>query len=262
MSAKTPLFVFRPAGPHWETGRVPSLGATRTRGSSLRRVAVFVATLLCVCFTGHGEPRAPIAPDPGAALTIRVFDYAGLKTGDLDMATQEAAAILLRAGVPTAWLPCRTNHPSSNAPVCAPTADPTALAMRILAIAVPVEGFEGHAIFGFAFPPGRNGFANAASIFWSRVEDLAAMTKVRPARLLAAILAHEIGHLLLGENSHYPVGLMKAVWDEPEVRQISQNSLAFWAGQHRTLRDAVEKRAVAAGLHRPPANLAAVFPSR
>ncbi|MEO5822443.1 MAG: hypothetical protein ABIT71_18195 [Vicinamibacteraceae bacterium] len=33
------------------------------------------------------------------------------------------------------------------------------------------------------------------------------------ALILGRVTAHEIGHLLLGTNSHAPTGLMQATWD-------------------------------------------------
>ncbi len=197
------------------------------------------ATLLCICCTGHSEDRLAV---PADALTFRVFNYAGVNAGALRTASEEAAALFLRAGVPTVWNPCRTNREGSDEPVCKSTHDPTVLTMRILAAALPMSNLRSHSIFGFAFPRGRSGFASMACVFWDRVQELAESKNVNAARLLAVILVHEAGHLLLGENSHYPAGVMKAVWDGKEVYQASRNSLSFWPAQQDALRDAVRGR--------------------
>ncbi len=45
-------------------------------------------------------------------------------------------------------------------------------------------------------------------------------------------MAHELGHLLLGVNSHAPTGLMHVPWYKKELDSIAQGSLLFtsWNG--------------------------------
>jgi hypothetical protein len=219
---------------------------------TLRRIALGFATFLCACFTGHGESLEPPSDLEEAPLTFRMYDFAGLDSEALETASEQTSALFRRAGVPIGWVLCRTNaHP--QAPPCPFTSDPTVLAMRILAVPIPPFGADRHTIFGFAFPPGRNGFGNAAGVFWNRIREAAVNKKLNPASLLAAIVAHEAGHLLLGERSHFTVGIMKASWDDAEMRQIGQNALAFWPGQKDALHRAVRHRLeTARSRSRPP----------
>jgi hypothetical protein len=161
----------------------------------------------------------------------------------IELASSNAAAMFKQVGIRTAWVPCGTNHPASIAPPCEANPDPTVIAMRILSVPLPMQHSHSYAVFGFTFPAGPSGFASTANVFWSRVRDLSDAYGVHPGRLLAAIIAHEAGHLLLGENSHYPVGIMKAVWDDAEVRRIAQNSLFFSSGQTNALQKGVRERA-------------------
>ena len=261
MFAKPPSSIPQPACPDLEQGRLSPLDATRTSGHFLRRIAICIATLLLACYTGHGEVRPPDSGKADASLTLRVYDFAGLDSGALQLASEEAKRIFQHVGIETAWVRCRTNFDAPDAPSCPPTRDPTVLAMRILAVPLPMVGLDSHFIFGFAFPPGPNGFANTASLFWSRIEELSGQQNLNPGRLLAAILVHEAGHLLLGKGSHYPVGVMKAVWTEAEMQLISRSSLAFWPKQEAKLHDAVEQRMIAAGPRRPGVEVAWVYPS-
>ena len=54
--------------------------------------------------------------------------------------------------------------------------------------------------------------ANRASIFYPRIRAHASLTGGHSAVALAFVMAHEIGHVLLSEDSHAPSGLMRANW--------------------------------------------------
>ncbi len=40
-------------------------------------------------------------------------------------------------------------------------------------------------------------------------------------------MAHELGHLLLGSNSHSGMGIMRAHWQSEELRRLSRGGLWF-----------------------------------
>jgi hypothetical protein len=60
--------------------------------------------------------------------------------------------------------------------------------------------------------------------------------------LLGDVLAHEIGHLLLGSNSHSVSGIMSAHWYGDELRRISEATIFFVPSQSRTIRDRLASR--------------------
>jgi hypothetical protein len=49
-------------------------------------------------------------------------------------------------------------------------------------------------------------------------------------------MAHEIAHLLLGTNSHSMVGIMKARWQEEDLRSARKGELLFTLAQSQTMR--------------------------
>ena len=53
--------------------------------------------------------------------------------------------------------------------------------------------------------------------------------------LLAHVIAHEIGHLLLPHVPHSATGLMKAEWDKALVREAAAGSLTFTDAQIKRL---------------------------
>jgi hypothetical protein len=58
-----------------------------------------------------------------------------------------------------------------------------------------------------------------ATIYIDRVEWLAHEAGGDSRALLGRAIAHELGHLLLASTSHGPIGLMRALWSQDEVRR-------------------------------------------
>jgi hypothetical protein len=50
------------------------------------------------------------------------------------------------------------------------------------------------------------------------------------------VIAHELGHLLLGTASHSPTGLMSAVWQDPELQQAARTNLFFTGREGERMR--------------------------
>jgi hypothetical protein len=63
---------------------------------------------------------------------------------------------------------------------------------------------------------------------------------------MGAIIAHEIGHLLLGSNAHAAIGIMRAHWQDAELRMLSKGELLFTTEQGARMRTNLvqEERAV------------------
>jgi hypothetical protein len=75
------------------------------------------------------------------------------------------------------------------------------------------------------------------AIFLSRVRARVEMYrgKLSLATLLGCVLAHEIGHLLLGPE-HSPDGIMRADFGKCEMERAGQRHLVFTAAERRRLR--------------------------
>jgi hypothetical protein len=70
-----------------------------------------------------------------------------------------------------------------------------------------------------------------AQIFFKQVQDFARTYHVDVGTLLAYVIAHEIGHLLLPRMPHSATGLMQAQWDSALVREATAGSLTFTDAQ-------------------------------
>ena len=67
-------------------------------------------------------------------------------------------------------------------------------------------------------------FTGVIRVFYDRVHNYAPGVR---AHLLAHVLAHEITHILQGITRHSESGIMKAHWDDRDLRKISSKGLAF-----------------------------------
>jgi hypothetical protein len=79
----------------------------------------------------------------------------------------------------------------------------------------------------------------SAYIFYRDVQELARNWDASESQLLGHTLAHEIGHLLLGSNSHSSEGVMRANWRQQELSTIAKAYLFFTDEQSKRLCDEV-----------------------
>jgi hypothetical protein len=60
--------------------------------------------------------------------------------------------------------------------------------------------------------------------------------------VLAHTMAHEIGHLLLGSNSHASQGIMRPTWDERDIHLAKTGVLGFTDAQAERMQAQVTAR--------------------
>jgi hypothetical protein len=74
-----------------------------------------------------------------------------------------------------------------------------------------------------------------ALVFVDRVERRAQSSRIETARLLAAVMAHEIGHMLLAD-AHSETGLMRPHWGDRDLELIDMGALRFSANEPDRIR--------------------------
>jgi hypothetical protein len=206
------------------------------------------ALLLCAA---SGRSAAPFLPDPDRSLTVRIYDYAQPGDAIRARATQVAARVLASAGVATTWLDCPlTMEQMQSNHACDSETGPSDLVMRLLSPEMHPAVSSQTQTFGYALVDA-NSTPRIASILFENVERLAferdldssygAIHRSLPyqryvAVLLGHVLAHEIGHLLLGTNQHSREGLMQARWDAATTEHAITRRLEFSPRQAKTLR--------------------------
>jgi len=82
----------------------------------------------------------------------------------------------------------------------------------------------------------RRASPSMAQVFFKQVQEFARAYHVDLGTMLAYVIAHEIGHLLLPGYGHSPTGLMRAEWDTALVREAINGSLTFTEAQTARMR--------------------------
>ena len=137
-------------------------------------------------------------------LRVRVLNYTQATPATMAQAEREAARILGETGVKTVWLDC----PLIQAIVvpqdpCLQPIEGNEIELRVLTDQTR-NGYQDNA-FGFAVAP------FLASVYYEHAERLARIddAKYEMPIILGCVMVHEIGHLLLGYNSHSDSGIMQ-----------------------------------------------------
>jgi len=155
---------------------------------------------------------------------VRVHNYAQVSTEILAQAEVEAAGILGKAGIEIAWSNCDpTQKDLGDAAECNQFLGPTNLAVRILPYLGALPGTDKKTM-GFAL-------GNLASVSIRRVSEEAAEFGVQPYEVLGPAIAHELGHVLLGQRGHSPSGIMRAHWRREDYERAPRGAFNFTAEQ-------------------------------
>lgn len=199
--------------------------------------------------TGKSESQ------PNAAilrLTINVYNQAGIEDKVLRKASQEAGRIFDELGISTEWLDCPpTSVQLPGSPACQQVGFDI-ISLRIFPRLNPIQGGFRKTHMGVALVEEQGRVY--ASIFFQRVMDVAESGKVPTEKVLGHAVAHEIGHLLLGSNSHSAAGLMKANWHPGDLKLLSMGRFHFSPKEGSVMRaDVVSRNSEA----RDPMRLAA-----
>ena len=166
--------------------------------------------------------------DSVSSTTVRLYSDVQLSTKALVQAQQEAVRIFRQAGVETVWVQCKPS-PSPADRRCQIPPSEKFLVMRIVSKALT----SAESIFGMAFlSEGRGTYSD---LFYDSVEKLHKDWHASLSRVLGHVMAHEIGHLLLGTNAHSPMGIMRPNWQSQELRSIGLGTLLFTSEQARSM---------------------------
>jgi len=76
-----------------------------------------------------------------------------------------------------------------------------------------------------------------ADLFYDRASLVHEISHISMATILGHGIAHELGHLLLGTNSHAPAGIMRARWQPADLASASQGHLLFSTLESQEMRN-------------------------
>ena len=179
-----------------------------------RKIATFIIGIVL-----WGSNSATAQSNP--MFTVNVYNDASVRPALLHHSEDIAGKIFKQAGFTILWRDCTTVQ-VQRSETCFGARDEIAFAVRIVPHSLSLSG----EVFGVAFV-GNDGQGVQADVFYSGIEQLTNDTSANPADIMGHVIAHELGHLLLGLNSHSSLGLMQAHWTDRQLRQMSMGFLKF-----------------------------------
>lgn len=194
-----------------------------------------------------GQSPPAVSTDEGQQITIGVYDYAQAGLGILLKAERVADGIFKNVGVSITWLACSTDKTASENPGCADLSSPLKIIVRIEPDFMAKKFQQTNDVFGFAAGIEDGEFPRDVWIFYDQVKEFAVDKRLFVSPILGSLIAHELGHLLLGANSHSRSGLMCAVWARNEVLAANLGGLHFSNSERTRSQNSVSARYQAQG---------------
>ncbi len=164
-------------------------------------------------------------------LTVRFYNHAAIPAADLEAAEREAANIFALAGVDILWVDCGISPRKRK--MCDRVAGRKGSALKLIPESMAAGLPRPAEQFAIAVP-------SMIFVFCQRVQDAVAKAGFSEGRLLGDILAHELGHEVLGEASHSASGIMKPRLGPGDVALAERGLLRFSDAQARQLRAALQ----------------------
>jgi hypothetical protein len=162
-----------------------------------------------------------------ATIAVRIYDFAGLEPIVLADAKKVTTEIFRKAGVEAVWLDCPVDRAD-----CGEEPERLQFMLRILSTVMKKDLVEEDSL-GFAIPCHEHDLGCLQYIFYSRIGTLAAGQRVGPGRVLGHVMAHELGHGLLGPDAHEAYGIMQAKFP---ISDLAWKTFYFTSAQSKRLR--------------------------
>jgi hypothetical protein len=210
-----------------------------TPGEALRReprllsgvkFVVVVGFIEIMGFAFH-ETMFASENDPSSTITVQIYNYSQASPAILTGSEREAARILGEAGLRVVWLECMvgsfTPGPQGS---CQKAPEATDIRLRILS--APIQNRFQDTVFGFTVHPVLASVYYDFAVRRAKSDDAEFEIPI----ILGCVIAHELGHLLLGSNGHSRTGIMQPRWEPNHVRQLMTGTLLFTTEQSKLIR--------------------------
>jgi len=193
-------------------------------------------SLLVVSSTSVARGRQTAWIPPSAKITVLVYNYAQVRASTLGHAKQTAWEIFRQAGVEVLWRDCPAVFGMDLREGGAqPPVGKEDLILKIVPRFEPGPTRTRKERLGLSF-------ANTAMISFQALQDETASGDAMPEEILGAAIAHELGHVLLGSDSHSAKGIMRPHWKGEDFARGPQGGLAFTPEQAQVIRTEASRR--------------------
>jgi hypothetical protein len=153
-------------------------------------------------------------------LNVAICNLSGLRDSVVLTSQAETGAAFRAAGVSVMWRDCNV-FPAPEA-----QEDEPWFVIRLRAGKPPrAAGASSLQTMGKVLT-GERGEGSIADAYWETIRDFADRYHGDAGMLQGLVIAHELGHLILGPG-HAPRGIMQAAWGQKEMNALSQRWLRF-----------------------------------
>ena len=206
-----------------------------------KSVGMAAGILLSLLRTSSAAESLAGPEEGGGAVIVRAYDYASLPKPTLAGAEKEASRILRRAGLETEWLECSVSG-GGGPRRCLQPLGLTEVTLRILPDRAKALLPLAADVFGFAVVPEDGSRGVDIGVFRDGIDRLASLGAISQSQILGHVIAHEIGHLLLGSQAHSASGIMRPRWSSNDLVRAARGGLVFTPEEGRHLRAATAGR--------------------
>jgi hypothetical protein len=201
---------------------------------------MIASMLIGSVLAGEGLAKAAVELETEDVVHVCVLDHAGVPAPLLERARRVTERIYEDAGVRLNWLAAAESD--SGRIMCDGPTGSSVLILRLLpeskASLLPTYKMQ----FGLALLTNDARHASNAYIFVEKVAAHAEEQSMSCPDLLGFVMAHEMGHLLLGTNSHSRQGIMRSRWNPVDLESTYRARQRFLAKQKRSIRENVRAR--------------------
>jgi len=184
----------------------------------------------------------------GETMNVSVCPLGRVSAKAVTGAEAEAVTLFRGIDVEIVWKGCE------EAPIGQEAADQHWFTVRLRDDGPAVEAETPSTdMLGAAFFSDNGGYV--ADVYYREIQTLSSRKAIEPSTLLAYVMAHELGHLLLGPE-HSPSGIMRAAWDNKDLEAVRMGWLQFGRAEiariHRVLQQSTLHEAAHNDGGRPP----------
>lgn len=210
--------------------------------------------LLATCWCTGLCPKGTAAPsETSLTLTIHIRNYAEVDHETLMEAEKVATGVFRKAGVETRWINALSSGNGQKKFTGEEMSNPSHIQLNILPPLMAERLGLPDNVMGVA--PGTCKERDRQVVYisynkvetiaewqaWARIEGSISTSALR-VQILGHAIVHEIGHLLLNQESHSDTGIMRAIWDLKQLRDACYGYLVFTPSEAEAIRLDVTRR--------------------
>jgi len=202
-------------------------------------------------FLGTALVRWATADTPLPRINVLIHNYAAVPRDTVAIVEREVGAIFRAIGVEIDWTDT-ASRAAAGGPTYQAMRGPAKFDVRLLSSSVSNRVHLKPGEFGRALLGNAGEFAILADVYADGLKELVIGREWAYGHILGLVIAHELGHLLLGPGSHSTSGIMEPGWRQKDIDKALQRRMTFARGQSEQIRGQVLARIAAASAACPP----------